>query len=541
MATPRYAVLLLTFIRSKLNGVGEEINNQKRFGINLIPNPFLHPTHCKFKSIAAAVFIFIPALASASESICVGSDRGYGWYTSNPTIQYYESAEAACSSYDMSLIGYPHLTYAYTTLFEDGRSAQCWHRQLGPAVNIINTAIRCIDDYTPANNEVNKGQSPNNTCNPVNIGTGNKYFKVVDYSGEGFHPLEVVRHYNSFNQGWGFNYRQALSISSNVSVPSRAYRPDGQVLEFYRSGSSFWSPLKRTEVLKSVGNFYELTLNNNKVERYDSEGKLISIQELNGELIELEYAAGNVSVIKDQQQLTLHLNGVGQVVRVALPDTTEISYSYDTFNELNRLKAVFYPDSTPGDDSDNPRVAYFFEDPRYPHYITGFENEIGERVSSVSYDASGRALSSEKSILGSGIMRTEFFYHADGSRTLTNSLGKQNTYHFADINGELKMTQVEGHQSANCAAANQSYTYDANGFKDLVTDWEGNITDYDHDARGLEVKRTEAKGTPQQRVITTQWHADYRLPVKITEPDRVIEFSYDAQGLLLERKETPVP
>jgi len=31
------------------------------------------------------------------------------------------------------------------------------------------------------------------------------------------------------------------------------------------------------------------------------------------------------------------------------------------------------------------------------------------------------------------------------------------------------------------------------------------------------------------------------LLVKITEPDRIIDFSYDPQGSLLERKETPTP
>jgi len=53
------------------------------------------------------------------------------------------------------------------------------------------------------------------------------------------------------------------------------------------------------------------------------------------------------------------------------------------------------------------------------------------------------------------------------------------------------------------------------------------------------VLRIEARGTPTTTHHYTQWHANYRLLVKITEPYRIIDFSSDPQGLLLERKETP--
>ncbi|MBL3601779.1 MAG: hypothetical protein JMN25_18265 [gamma proteobacterium endosymbiont of Lamellibrachia anaximandri] len=31
-------------------------------------------------------------------------------------------------------------------------------------------------------------------------------------------------------------------------------------------------------------------------------------------------------------------------------------------------------------------------------------------------------------------------------------------------------------------------------------------------------------------VISTEWHPDFGVPTKVTEPTRIIEYTYDAQG-----------
>jgi YD repeat-containing protein len=94
-----------------------------------------------------------------------------------------------------------------------------------------------------------------------------------------------------------------------------------------------------------------------------------------------------------------------------------------------------------------------------------------------------------------------------------------------------KVAKVEGHPTSSCEGANKSYSYDANGNVISRTDWNGVTTTYTYDMdRNLELSRTEAAGTPQERTITTEWHPDFRLPVKITEPSKITSFSYDAQG-----------
>ena len=63
----------------------------------------------------------------------------------------------------------------------------------------------------------------------------------------------------------------------------------------------------------------------------------------------------------------------------------------------------------------------------------------------------------------------------------------------------------------------------------------GKIITYVRNSRGLELSRTEASGTPQERTIVTQWHPQFRLPTKITEPNKITEYTYDVQGHQLSR------
>lgn len=126
----------------------------------------------------------------------------------------------------------------------------------------------------------------------------------------------------------------------------------------------------------------------------------------------------------------------------------------------------------------------------------------------------------------------------DPRTTTTNVLGKQTTYHFADVYGARKVTQVEGHASANCLAANKNYSYDANGFLASKTDWKGNTTTYVRNTKGQELSRTEAFGTPDARTITTEWHATFNLRTKVTAPDRETIYTYDANGNLLSQQTT---
>jgi uncharacterized protein RhaS with RHS repeats len=283
-------------------------------------------------------------------------------------------------------------------------------------------------------------------------------------------------------------------------------------------------------IIPDLGNTHALT-SGRTTEFFDIQGRLTSIQTLGEEPTNVAYSDNTTTVTYKSSDLHIITDSKDRVIQIMLPDNSPLTYSYN--EQVNTLATVSrtYPDNTV-----TPLQQYFYEDTRFPTYITGIEDANGNRVSSVQYDYLGRAISSEQGPLNSGIERSQVQYNTDDTRTLTNALGKQSTYHFAQFNGEYKITQVEGHPSTNCAAANKNFTYDSNGFMASKTDWKGNTTTYIHNDRGQELARTEASGTSQARSITTEWHGDFNLPTKIIEPSRETVMAYDTNGRLLSRQ-----
>ncbi len=374
----------------------------------------------------------------------------------------------------------------------------------------------------------NIGGGPNNTCQPINISTGNKFYQFTDYQDRFF---VFSYSYNSVTSTWRFAFQQRLMINTGYFVV--AERIDGKGIHFtYNSTEDrYYSSTQRRERLTFDGTQYTLTFPNNTVETYDTAGRLLSITAPNTTPTTLSYSDNTITITKDNAQLILTIGTNNEVLQAVFPDGTNMSYQYQTISGQLLLEQVT--------NTEGIIRRYFYEDTRFPTYITGIEDANGNRTASVIYDDQGRAISSEKGPLNSGIERSQIEYHEDGSRTVTNALVKQTTYHFTQFNGEYKMTTVEGHPSENCAGANKAYTYDANGFLESKTDWKGNTTTYIHNDRGQEISRTEAAGTPEARTITTEWHPDFNLPEKITEPEREIIMGYDESGRLRSRNIVP--
>jgi YD repeat-containing protein len=275
------------------------------------------------------------------------------------------------------------------------------------------------------------------------------------------------------------------------------------------------------------------TTSSDQIETYDAEGRILSTTDRSGLSHTYTYQSDSITVTHTSgDTLVYHLNGTGRVIGFTDPDNKSYQYRYDT---EDRIVSVTYPDDTPLDSTDNPKRIYHYEDNNFPRALTGITDENGNRYATWDYDEEGRAISSEHA---NGVDKVTLTYNTEnGTTTATNPLGKQTTYHFTTIHGVRKVTQVEGHPTASCEGANKSYSYDANGNIASKTDWNGVTTTYTYDMnRNLELSRTEAVGTPQERTITTEWHSQFRLPSKITEPNRITEYTYDAQGRQLSSK-----
>ncbi|BBL60897.1 type IV secretion protein Rhs (plasmid) [Methylomonas koyamae] len=331
--------------------------------------------------------------------------------------------------------------------------------------------------------------------------------------------------------GWRGSWQQALTIdSANTTV--KATREDGRVESFTKSATGDWQSdadvVNQLSVIKDAANQqtgWQLLTRDDAIESYTLDGRLSAITTRAGMTTSLSYDNQNrLSKVTGHfgYALSFAYNSSNQLASISLPDGSRYQYAYDA---NNNLISVTNPDQT--------KRQYVYENSTFTHLLTGIIDEKGKRFATWTYDAKGRATSSQHA---GGAELTSVAYNADGSSTVTDALGNQHGYNFTTQFDVVKPTNVTG--AANKGLGAKAFTYDANGFVASKTDFNGNVTTFVRDAGGQETSRTEAAGTPLARTITTTWHANYRLPIKITEPNRVTSFSYDANGNLLKRTVT---
>ena len=499
----------------------------------------------------AICFCVLPSsLVFAREVINVSGD--HTWHYSYLYYSNFEQAKAACDAYQASWDDVPcndeeHFgtnpakavtsnSYIVTT-FDPWKQNHYekyffYTDHYCPTPLVFSVEHGCIrkDDSCP----ITAG------TNPISIGIGNKYQTETDFVGSGAFPLMVRRAYNSIGMA-PLNPNQVITswqFFSRLSPDSDALgalltRRNGRQFHFSADGSGGWT--SDADVLGTLEHFddgsgaiisWRYTTLDLTVEDYDINGRLLQVTDRGGLTHTYTYNQDNITVTHNNGDvLTYQLTN--RVSGFTTPDDKTYTYNYASGN----LAGLTYPDN-------GGTSTYHYENSAFPSALTGITDANGDRFATWAYDADGRAISSEHN---GGAEKVTIDYtniddETDPRAVATNALGKQTTYHFANIFGARKVTQVEGHPSTNCAAANKNYSYDANGFLASKTDWKGNTTTYVRNTKGQELSRTEASGTAEARTITTEWHPTFNLRTKVTELDRETLYSYDANGNLLSQQ-----
>jgi RHS repeat-associated protein len=385
---------------------------------------------------------------------------------------------------------------------------------------------------------------------PITISTGNVYERVTDYQSEGQNKLSFTRYYNSLgntaNSGtyaktlgtnWRSTYDHYLTIaSSTVSVD----RADGQALSFTLSSGAWVSDSDVDIQLTNSGSTWTLTNHDDSVETFTALGTtgkalLTSIRARDGYTQNLTYNTANqLTSVADSNGRMLQFTYQNNLLQtVTTPGGLVLTYGYSSSGTngttLDRLATVTYS-TTPA-----ASLAYVYENTSFPFALTGVIDELGNRFSTWAYDTLGRGTSSQHA---SGVDLTQITYNADGSSTVTNALGEQDTYKFTTLQNVPKVTEIDRAANGTVQAASRLFTYDANGYPASTTDWNGNATAYTNDARGDETSYTEAQGSSVARTVTLSWMSTYHSPTQIMEPTETLGFAYDNNGNMLSRTES---
>jgi len=388
------------------------------------------------------------------------------------------------------------------------------------------------------------GKNNGETCvkagNPINILNGNKFQKEVDHVLPGPVPYEFSRTYNSLNHGWTFSFDLNVqpsyeSVNDTGDVVDGILggsvivnQPDGKKIRYTKTETGFYSDEDVFDYLDVSANEWRFVKASDQSSYiYDSfTGKINFIEIING--IKLSFAGGVVKSTTSFYPFVTIIRDANDRVS-ALNDefgTPLVSYAYD---DIGNLTKVIY--------ADNTFKEYFYEDSRFPHSLTGMNDENNVLYASWAYDSSNRAVSSEHYSSGVSIERFEFDYsEIDApfpSVAVTNPLLKETIYHFTKINNSLKIDRIEGIPTSNCLGADVTYTYYDNGLTETKKDSNNITTHYEYNNRGLLIKLTEAQGTPEQEITTTEWHQIFSLPTRIVDSVKEVSRVYDAKGNLI--------
>lgn len=381
---------------------------------------------------------------------------------------------------------------------------------------------------------------------PILPATGEKYRSEIDLIDVGAAPLEFSRTYRSSwgvdpsrTQGtmakvWAHNHGTSLKVTSTESNGAATgvaiIDSKGYFRSFTRQvGTSVWyaGAGSADSLTQVVDGWAYRRASTDTTQTFNGAGKLLGEVTRNGWTTTYSYnVSGQLSTISNAfgRSLALTYNGIGQVLTVTTNDGRTVTYGYDS---QWRLRTVTYPDGK--------TRTFSYENTAFPHALTGIDDESSARWGTFVYDSQGRAVSSE---LASSIDRYEVGYPSKGSATVTDPLGTSRTYSYGSNAGKLAVTggslpSGEGKSDA----ANR--VQDANGLITSETDFNGVTTTTTWDvARRLPITVVYASGTPDERTVTTQWHATFSLPVLVMEPGRTTAYTYDAVGNALSKTVT---
>lgn len=317
------------------------------------------------------------------------------------------------------------------------------------------------NDIQPTITKLNLGEpktcpAPLGTKNPINLGTGNKYFQEDDFvfntvSGN----FSFTRSYNSqatfdgpLGYGWTHTYNLKLEVLDGITL--RIMKGDGGYTDFKKASADLYRATgdEYTRIYLSDNN-YNLHETDGSLYVFDTNGRLVRIEDKHGNVTNLSYESGLLASVEESvsgRALTFNYTA-GKLTSITGPATTQ--------NPSGLLLTLEYTDDnlTRATYADGESYQYFYEDPNDPHNLTKRTKSDGSTVlNEVQYDDQDRAI---RSSLNGGNEAVDVTY-GHWQATVTDSLGRTKTYAYDVIDGIAVAAEIKGD---GCSVCGEAYEY----------------------------------------------------------------------------------
>ncbi len=349
---------------------------------------------------------------------------------------------------------------------------------------------------------------------PVSTGSGNYHYEHADFTvpARGL-PLTFERYYNSIDSfsgplGVSWNHAYNVLLGETAAGVATIRWGDGHGETYTLTGGVY---VPQAGVFNSLvanpDSTFTLTLKNQTQYVFSSAGKLIEIQDKNGNAVDLTYdGSGNLTTIAAAggRSLTLAYDTQGRIVSVTDPISRTETYSYDGANNLASTTDPLGGVSTYAYDAN--------------HHVTQITLPNGNTLLKNACDTQGRVVSQTN---GNGFT-WQFAYNTLGSgqTTITDARGAVTVHTYDTSLRIVSILDALGHIT--------SYAYDSSNNRTSVTNQNGNTTSFAYDANGNLLGVTD----PLANKTTFTYDASNNLVTAANPKGKTTAFSYDAHSNL---------